>query len=59
MTVDLDPNLAKILDPDPNSMYSIWIHNTAQKYHRVQKSPQDERKRRELSDVSIPLFYFI
>ena len=24
-----DPNWAKIQDPDPNSMYSIWIHNTA------------------------------
>ena len=23
-----DPNWAKILDPDPNSMNSIWIQNT-------------------------------
>ena len=28
---DPDPNWAKILDPDPNSMYSIWIHNTGVK----------------------------
>ena len=28
---DPDPNVAKILDPDQNSMYRIWIHNTAQK----------------------------
>ena len=28
--ITLDPDLiwAKILDPNPNSMYSIWIHNT-------------------------------
>ena len=26
---DLDPNWGKILDPDPNQMYCIWIHNTA------------------------------
>ena len=31
LTPDPDPNWGKILDPDPetNSMYSIWINNTA------------------------------
>ena len=30
VTLDPDPNRAKILDQDPNSMY--WIHNTGYKY---------------------------
>ena len=29
MDPDRDPNWDKILDPDPNSLYSIWIQNTA------------------------------
>ena len=28
MDPEPDPNWAKILDPDLNSMYSNWIHNT-------------------------------
>ena len=26
--LDSDPNWTDILDPDPNSMYSTWIHST-------------------------------
>ena len=29
--LDLDPNWAKIQNPNLNSMYSIWIHNTGGK----------------------------
>ena len=32
MDMEPDPNWAKIHDPDPKSLYTIWIHNTGGKY---------------------------
>ena len=43
ITLDLEPNWAKILDPDPNSMYWCWSR-TVQNFSRWHQSEQLRKK---------------